>query len=94
MHRRRNHEFRKAKYIAAALSSSERNVLFLHKEVVHGHSGIHEMLLDARKEQKPSDHVEVMRTRILAVILDEHSEGAEYDILSSFPFYRFWQSWR
>jgi FkbM family methyltransferase len=99
--RPRNHEFRKAKYIAAALSSSERNVSFLHKEVVHGHSGIQEMLLDAHKEQSRMDHVEVMRTRILADILDEHSapkfidyfsldtEGAEYDILSSFPFYRY-----
>jgi FkbM family methyltransferase len=97
----RNHKSRKAKYVAAALASSERNVSFLHKDVTHGLSGIHEMLLDRHKEQKPSDHVEVMRARKLADILDEHSapkfidyfsldtEGAEYDILSSFPFYRY-----
>ena len=99
--RPRNHELRKAKYIAAVLASSERNVSFLHKDVTHGLSGIHETLLDQHKEQKPSDHVEVMRARKLADILDEHNapkfidyfsldtEGAEYDILSSFPFYRY-----
>ena len=98
--RPKNTESRRAKYIAAALASSERNVTFVHKQI-SGHSGIHEMLLDQNKKQKSAEHVEVMQTRILADILDEHkapkfidymsldTEGAEYDILSSFPFYRY-----
>jgi len=101
--RPRNTESRKATYIAAALASSERNVTFLHKHPLlkHGLSGIEETLLDKHKEREPSDQEEVMQTRILADILDEYkapkfidyfsldTEGAEYDILSSFPFYRY-----
>lgn len=98
--RPKNHEIRRATYIAAVLASSARNVTFLHKQV-SGHSGIQDMLLDQNKEKKTSEYLEVMTTRILADILDEHkapafidyfsldTEGAEYDILSSFPFYRY-----
>jgi len=76
-------------------------VTFLHKDIDHhGLSGIRETLLDGHIEMGSSQK-EVMRARKLADILDEHNaptfidyfsldiEGAEYEILSRFPFYRY-----
>ena len=97
--RPRNMKNRRATVVTAALAANERNVTFLHKRV-HGHSGI-EHLMETNKERIPSEYTEVMRTRVLADILREHNaprfidylsldtEGAEYEILSSFPFYKY-----